>query len=781
MSWQSYELFRIYPPFFGENYSILPILLILFADFVLNLYFCRPKIDKRLKHFGVVLLVAMLLVACAETKYVPDGSYLLDDVNMKVDGHYRDMNGSKLKNYARQQNNVKWFSLVKLPLHVYSLSGRDSSRWYNRLLRGIGEPPVIYDSVKASMTVSDLQMYLQNNGYMNGRVELWTRIKGKRLSEDFKLFPGTPYYLGDVSYQIDDPIIRDELHLDDLRNQRLITGRQFSVDELDLERKRITRLLNDQGYYRFHKEYIRYEADTLSGGNRVNVKLLLGNSLTREGLDTLHTRYHIRKVSFMSGAPNDTTIHLRRKVLNESTYIKEGGYYSVSDLQNTYNHFGRLGAVKYTNIQFVEVPDTSLLDCNISLQTNKPSTVSFQPEGTNTAGDLGAAATLTYQNNNLFRGSENLSVELRGAYEAIKGLEGYSNQDFIEYSLETRLKFPRFIMPFVSAATRRVVNATSEVSVLYDMQDRPEFHRRLWSAAWRYRWAPASSLCQYQLDMLDINYVLMPWISQTFKERYLDDVTSRNAILRYNYEDLFIAKTGFGFAYNNGRTALKANIETAGNIFNLMSKLFDARTNDQGQYKIFNIAYAQYIKGDFDFTRRLQLDFSNQLVFHFGLGIAYPYGNSTLLPFEKRYFSGGANSLRGWAVRGIGPGRYKGTDGRIDFINQTGDVKLDLNVEYRTHLFWKLDGALFVDAGNIWTLRDYPDQPGGQLTLKDFPDQIAANYGLGFRFNFDYFIVRFDLGMKAVNPAYDEEQHFPIVHPRISRDFAFHFAVGMPF
>lgn len=781
MSWQSYELFRIYPPFFGENYSILPILLILFADFVLNLYFCRPKIDKRLKHFGVVLLVAMLLVACAETKYVPDGSYLLDDVNMKVDGHYRDMNGSKLKNYARQQNNVKWFSLVKLPLHVYSLSGRDSSRWYNRLLRGIGEPPVIYDSVKASMTVSDLQMYLQNNGYMNGRVELWTRIKGKRLSEDFKLFPGTPYYLGDVSYQIDDPIIRDELHLDDLRNQRLITGRQFSVDELDLERKRITRLLNDQGYYRFHKEYIRYEADTLSGGNRVNVKLLLGNSLTREGLDTLHTRYHIRKVSFMSGAPNDTTIHLRRKVLNESTYIKEGGYYSVSDLQNTYNHFGRLGAVKYTNIQFVEVPDTSLLDCNISLQTNKPSTVSFQPEGTNTAGDLGAAATLTYQNNNLFRGSENLSVELRGAYEAIKGLEGYSNQDFIEYSLETRLKFPRFIMPFVSAATRRVVNATSEVSVLYDMQDRPEFHRRLWSAAWRYRWAPASSLCQYQLDMLDINYVLMPWISQTFKERYLDDVTSRNAILRYNYEDLFIAKTGFGFAYNNGRTALKTNIETAGNIFNLMSKLFDARTNDQGQYKIFNIAYAQYIKGDFDFTRRLQLDFSNQLVFHFGLGIAYPYGNSTLLPFEKRYFSGGANSLRGWAVRGIGPGRYKGTDGRIDFINQTGDVKLDLNVEYRTHLFWKLDGALFVDAGNIWTLCDYPDQPGGQLTLKDFPDQIAANYGLGFRFNFDYFIVRFDLGMKAVNPAYDEEQHFPIVHPRISRDFAFHFAVGMPF
>ena len=186
-------------------------------------------------------------------------------------------------------------------------------------------------------------------------------------------------------------------------------------------------------------------------------------------------------------------------------------------------------------------------------------------------------------------------------------------------------------------------------------------------------------------------------------------------------------------------------------------------------------------KGDIDITHILQLDYSNQLVFHFGLGVAYPYGNSTLLPFEKRYFSGGANSLRGWSVRGIGPGRYKGRDGRIDFINQTGDMKLDLNAEYRTHLFWKLDGAIFVDAGNIWTLRDYRDQPGGQFTFRDFPSQIAADYGMGFRFNFDYFIVRFDLGMKAINPAFDEDEHYPLWHPHFSRDFAFHFAVGLPF
>ena len=208
--------------------------------------------------------------------------------------------------------------------------------------------------------------------------------------------------------------------------------------------------------------------------------------------------------------------------------------------------------------------------------------------------------------------------------------------------------------------------------------------------------------------------------------------------------------------------------------------MIDAKRNDQGQRQVFNIAYAQYIKGDIDITRNIRLDYTNQLVLHVGLGIAYPYGNSNLLPFEKRYFSGGANSVRGWSVRGLGPGKYKGHDGRIDFINQTGDMKLDLNAEFRTHLFWKLDGAMFVDAGNIWTLRDYEDQPGGKFSLKELPSQLAASYGMGFRFNFDYFIVRFDLGMKAVNPAYDEE-HYPIAHPRLSRDFAFHFAVGHPF
>ena len=275
----------------------------------------------------------------------------------------------------------------------------------------------------------------------------------------------------------------------------------------------------------------------------------------------------------------------------------------------------------------------------------------------------------------------------------------------------------------------------------------------------------------------------MPWISETFRKEYLDNTSNYNAILRYNYEDLFIMKTGFGFSYNDGKTAIKTNLETAGNLLSLGSAIFGWKKDAMNQYKVFNIAYAQYIKGDIDFTRHLISGYHDQLVFHVGFGIAYPYGNSTILPFEKRYFSGGANSVRGWSVRSLGPGRYKDKDGNINFITQTGDIKLDLNLEYRTHLFWKFGGALFVDAGNIWTIRDYPSQPDGQFRFQNILKDLAVSYGMGLRLNFDYFIIRFDMGMKAVNPAYktEDENHFPLIHPRLSRDFAFHFAVGLPF
>ena len=733
-----------------------------------------------IRPYLTLLTAALLMCGCSATRDLPEDVYMLDRVRVVADGKYKDINPSKLKSYIRQKGNARWFYALKIPLGVYAMAGKDSS-WINRTLRNMGEAPVVYDTLMAQQTCEILRQALQNKGYLDAEVELFLDKKGRKVNAYYVLHPNEPYFVSDFDTEIRDSVIA-RLLAD--RKMQIRIGQRFSVDALNSERSEITSFLQDRGYFRFHKEYITYKARRHDEEKKVDVKLIVHPYYTAEGKDTLHAHYDIRNIEYESGAPNDSVIHLRRHVLEENTFIEKGKPYSASALQNTYNHFGRLGAVRYTNINFEPVPDTSLLDTRIQIQTNKPSTISFQPEGTNTAGDLGAAASLTYQNRNLFKGAETFSVQLRGAYEAIRGLEGYKNQDFIEYSIESRLSFPRFIFPFLSSDVRRRIIATSEVSLTFDSQDRPEFHRRVLSAVWRYNWRPQGHHDSYRIDLIDLNYVFMPWISETFKKEYLDDTTNSNAILRYNYEDLFIMKMGFGWTYNNGRYALKTNVETAGNLLNLSSRIFKPEMNENQQYMLFGIAYAQYVKGDFDFTKQLLSRLSeDQLVFHFGFGIAYPYGNSRILPFEKRYFSGGANSVRGWSVRSLGPGSYKDKDGQINFITQTGDLKLDLNLEYRTHLFWKFGGALFVDAGNIWTLRDYKDQPGGQFQIGSFLRDLAVSYGLGVRLNFDYFILRFDLGMKAVNPAYktEEEDHYPLIHPRLSRDLAFHFAVGLPF
>ena len=730
-----------------------------------------------------ILSFSLLLIGCSSTKFISDGQYLLEDV--KIESADKDLDASTLQAYIRQKGNSKWFSLFKIPMATYSLAGRDSTKWLNRTLKHIGEQPVIFDSLQAQLSKKDLTTAMQNMGYMHARTEMNVKHRGHKVNVVYRLIPGEPYRISMVNYDIQDSLIKKLLYIykgRDAFKPSLKTGSRFTVDVLNEERRNLTTFLLNHGYYKFHKDFIQYSADSARNSHDINITLkLLPYRTANHSTDTLHPCYSIDTIRYHSG-DDDERLHLKKSVLKNATMIDVHAPYSADGLQQTYNKFARFQAVRYTNISFREHPDTTLLDCDIQISTNKPNSISFQPEGTNTAGDLGAAASLTWENRNLFHGSELFSVTVRGAYEAITGLEGYQNQNYVEYGLESKLKFPRFLAPFLSSTFKHRSLATSELSLSYNLQNRPEFHRRVFSAAWRYHWAEPRHHISYRVDLLDLNYIYMPWISATFKHDYLDNASNRNAILRYNYEDLFIMKSGAGLTYNDGVNAVRANIEASGNILNGLSKAFRFKQNAIGQYTLFNIAYAQYAKFDIDYTHLFLFDSRNTLAAHAEFGIAWPYGNSSVLPFEKRYFSGGANTVRGWGVRELGPGKYHGTDGRIDFINHTGDVKLTLNLEYRTYLFWKLNGAAFIDAGNIWTLRNYAEQPGGQFKMNTFYKQIAVAYGLGLRLNFDYFILRFDAGMKAINPAYrNKEEHFALIHPNFGRDLAFHFAVGFPF
>lgn len=758
--------------------------------------------------------VLLLLAACSATKFIPEGEYMLD--NISVRSTQKEVKTAPLKGYIRQHPNSRWFSLVKVPMGPYALSGRDTTKRINRFLQRIGEAPVVYDADLARRTQADMEAAVVNQGYLGARVSLQERIKGRKLKLMYTVEPGARYRVRTVDWRIDDDSLRILLTRD-TASSLLRSGMPFDVNVLEAERSRIYAKLQNAGYYKFNKKYITYEADTCVGDRQVDVTLCLA-AYRASATDSLrpHRKYHIRRVSVVDEGylqagyqshPKDTVSYngytvvydrhpnLRLSRLTESVALRPGMLYRERDQQQTYNRFGRMGAVMSSSVKMQEVhPDSNLLDSRVAVNMNRPHTFSLEPEGTNSAGNIGAAVSMGYQNRNLFRGSELLNVKLRGAFEAIKGLEGYADENYIEFSAEVGITFPEFKLPFLSDTYRRSVQATSEISVMYDSQNRPEFHRRVLTGAFRYRWSRFNRRLVHRIDLLDLNYVFMPWISETFKRDYLDDADNRNAILRYNYENLFIMKLGYSFTYNsqgsNGpassygtnATMFRLNVESSGNILYGASKLFRVQQNAEHTYTLFNIAYAQYVRGDFDYAKSFKIDERNSLALHVGLGVAYPYGNSRVLPYEKRYFSGGANSVRGWSVRELGPGTYRGTDGRIDFINQTGDVKLDMSVEYRTFLFWKLHGAAFIDAGNIWTIREYEEQPGGQFRFDTFWRQIAVAYGLGLRLNFDYFILRLDGGMKAVNPVYTHARDkYAIIHPDFGRDFTFHFAVGLPF
>ena len=741
-----------------------------------------------------LLLFVLQFEGCSTSRYVPEDEYLLTSVSISSED--AAVKTDELQAYLPQRPNNKWFSLFNVPLGLYNLSGRDSTKRINRFLRHLGEAPVIYDRTRTQQACANMQLNVRNQGYLNAEVMALERKKGRHVHLAYRIMPHQRYHVRHFELNVEDDSLSQVLdslgYKPQLSEVEKGIRMPFNVNGLDEERSRLYAELVENGYYKFNKEYVQFRADTAVGNHQVDVMMVVNDAATASDTSAVsHHRYHIGDVTYSFPAGKQ---FLRPKVLRHATAITPGQLYRESSMHETYSRTTRLSAVMSTNIRTTQNPqDNDRLDVDIALMPNKSSSIGAELEGTNSAGDLGAALALSYQNRNLFRGSESLNIKLRGAFEAIKGLKGYEDQNYIEYSVEAGLTFPDFKLPLLRSSFRRNAQATTEVNFAFDSQDRPEFHRRVLTGVLRYRWMRKNRQLQHRFDLLDIDYVFMPWISNTFRERYLDDPQNRNAILKYNYENLFIMNWSYHFAYSSrplganassyGTNAytIRLSMETAGNLLYGVTSALQGKRNDMNQYTLFDIAYAQYAKMDIDFCKSFLINKNNSLALHAALGIACPYGNSDVLPYEKRYFSGGANSVRGWSVRELGPGSFQGTDGRIDFINQTGDIKLDLNAEYRTHLFWKFDGAAFVDAGNIWTIRDYKEQPGGQFKFDEFWRQIAVSYGLGLRLNFNYFILRFDGGMKAIHPAYRGRDHYPIVHPNFKRDFTFHFAVGMPF
>jgi len=763
--------------------------------------------------------VMALLPSCSSTKHVPTGKLLLDKVDINITDPQNDIAASQLTNYLRQNANHRVLGGLKLQLAFYNMSGKDSTKWINRWIQRVGTPPVIYDSTLTMASVEQLHMALSNKGYMNNRVE--SRVSADsakrkaRVTYDVTL--GEPYYINSISYDIPDQALKT-IVLGDSARFDVHPGDLLDYNRLDQWRQSITDNLRNHGYYAFNKEYITFIADTVADSRAVDLTLNSRSPYHNDHMPyyTEHAPFYIRNVTFITDydpvamhdgywgvdtleMSNGVKVfqgeerYLRASVIDECNHIEPGALYNAEAIARTYRALGRLSVFKQVNIDvrpIGQVDDLLMVDVFVLLQPDKSQSISASLEGTNSEGDLGFGIGLDYVHRNIFKGGEVLNAKFKTSYESVSGnLSGLINDNYSEYSTELGITFPKFMFPFLKRSFKRKIQASTAFSVNFDYQARPEYTRVIAGGAWRYQWSERSRRLAHTLTLFDMSFISVP----KFNDEFYDRIT--NPLLRYSYQDHLIMRMGYNFYRTNKAEmsvqqmgqfqpnvfTIRANAETAGNLLNALSHITHQHADTNGSYKALGIRYSQYIKAEADYAITHYFDRRQSLAFHVGAGVAIPYGNSDALPFEKRFYSGGANSVRGWGVRTLGPGSYDSDNSLSNFIFQCGDIRFDVNLEYRAKLFWVVELGLFIDAGNIWTIKDYHEnQPGGVFKFNRFYEQIAAAYGAGIRLDFKYFLIRVDMGMKAHNPASGQD-HWPLLRPNFKRDSEFHFSVGYPF
>lgn len=752
----------------------------------------------RLRIRSFIFIIALLLTACNTTKFVPDGEFLLDKSSITTDN--KSLSSTTLKEFLRQTPNAGIFGAFRMQLGIYNFASEDSTKWLTKTFKKIGDPPVIYSPLLTDLSCQQIQQFLNNKGYVNAKVENNVTTKRKKAKVEYIVKANSPYKLGEYNIDIKNSQLAEIAS--DSSKSLIQPEMLFDTDILNAERERITTTFRKKGYYNFNKDFFTYIADSTLKPKTIDVSLELRDFLKRSNdsiYDLVFKQYSIRKVVFyiktdaaqsLSFENSDKldTLQFRdfilitpsKKILSldalvQNTFINPNSIYSDEAVEKTYQSLNSLGPIKYVNISFKE-SDVNLLDCSIIIVPSKTISLSAEMEGTYTAGYWGIGGNLNYVNRNIFNGAEALTLQSRTAFEWQKDVLAQ------EYAGQIGLKFPRFMLPIGSYEFKRNIHASTEFTSIFSYQLRPgEFTTTSVGAGINYSWS--RSQYRHNFQLFDLNYVQFPIIEQAFRDNFL----TTGKYNSYNYTDHLIMRMGYSGSYSSYNTnqpmknysTMRYSIETAGNFLYAMSNLLGSTKQDDS-YQFFKVSYSQYAKAEYNISRHHIFNRDSRLVYHLGVGSGTPYGNGSVIPYEKRFYSGGANSVRGWSESQLGPGKYNRIAGSSRDFNQVGDIKLDLNMEYRGKMFWVIESALFLDAGNVWTIKEYPTQALGQFKLNSFMSELAVAYGGGLRMDFSFFILRFDLGIKLFNPVLSASNQWRIV-PKLKDDFTLHFAIGYPF
>ena len=729
-----------------------------------------------------VLLAAALLVAssCSTTRVLQDGEYRLSKNKVEITND-NDLNSKEVEKYIKQKPNTYLIFGLNPFLSIYNWSGRDSDSKMDRFLRKIGVPPVVYQPSQVNASIDNIKRHLEYIGYYDSQVESETRTKGRRIEVKYIVTLGKRYKIGEIEYSVPEGQFAEDFYAD-TANITVKEGDWLSEDALEKETVRSSAYFRQNGYFGFTKNYFSFEADTLLRRDTADLKEFVREYTRNQTPEnaTPHRKYTFGNVTIEW----DKDLIFKEKVLRDMCTIKPGELYNEKEVNTTYSRLSNLKVFNGVRIT-LDPTDSNTVSTNISLSKSKMQGFKVNLESsTNSTGLIGISPQLSYYHKSIFNGGEWLNLSFLGNFQF-----KYNDRNIrsTEFGINSSISFPQFLGLPNSIFQGPYVPRT-EISGSYNYQNRPEYTRNMISTTFGYTGSLMDGKFFYQINPIQAKIVRLTHLDENFYNNL-----AGNPFLRDAYQNHFDVGTGVMFYYTSCADLIpresyeyaRFQFDASGNILSMFGSAF--KTDEYGSKLIWGTPFSQYIRSEITLGKTFVFGRNDNQAIAMRLlgGVGYAYGNSNAMPFEKQFYSGGANSMRGWQARALGPG-YAKRDSAFVIPSQTGDIKLEANLEYRFPMFWKVCGAVFVDVGNVWTQKeaDKSDIIQTSFSFKDFPHSLAADWGFGIRLDLNFLIIRLDSAVKLHDPSAPAGQRwypFGLPEDKLDDAYSVHFGIGYPF
>ncbi len=760
------------------------------------------------KHTFLYLVLILLFSGCSNLKYLPEGESLYVGGKVSLEGEKisrseRKQLEEELEKLLRPRPNSKILGL-RPKLYFYNIAGEPKKEKGIRywLKNKMGEPPVLFSMVNMEYNVDLIQNYVENKGYFNAETSSDSTLKNKKVSAQYSVSLRHQFLINEVLFPKDSSEITTAVSSLQ-ENSFLKPGEPYDLDVIKAERVRIDANLKEHGYYYFNPDYLLVQVDSTIGNREVRLRLKVKDETPQQAKNKytinniyIYPDYSISEDTLSERSSSAVTYRdftiidpqnkFKPQVFGRSLLFEKGEAYNRTDHNKSLNRLVNLGTFKFVKNQFKGSDSLEkALDAYYFLTPLPKKSIRLEVLGkTNSANYTGSEVNLNWSNRNTFRGAELLTISGFGGIEVqVSGL----NKGFNVYRIgtEAALIWPKLVSPFSLSSSSAFVPRT-KASLGYEFQTRSKLYSlNSFKTSLGYLWKENIS-SEHQLNIFNLNYVSPFKVTELYEQQIalnptLGKVIEKQLIFGPTYSYTFTntmktAKTST-FYYQGG-------LDLAGTLAGLLT---GADIDSGNPETIFGVAFSQYAKLENDFRHYLKLGLRSQLASRIIVGVGVPYGNSKELPFIKQFFVGGTNSIRAFRARSIGPGSYIQETEATSFLpDQSGDLKLELNTELRTDLFSIVKGALFVDAGNIWLLRENPDKPGAKFS-KDFMKELAVGTGVGLRFDFSFLILRTDLAFPLRKPYLAEGERWVLDQIRFGdrlwrkENLVFNLAIGYPF